>query len=95
MALQHGRTLPVQLRLERRQNIRVIVSDIVNAISGQEVQNSPAIAGKKLRSGASFVADIHLQNIEQPDPLRIDVAGIGRADSGRSDSHLLNLTRWT
>ena len=46
---------------------------IVDAIAGVEIENDPAIRGNQLGTFAAVISDIHIENVEQPHPLRIDV----------------------
>jgi hypothetical protein len=48
----------------------------MNAIPGIEVGNNPAICRMKLSSTAARINHIHLQSVEQPNPLRVDVLRI-------------------
>src|SRR5262249_59817676 len=43
MALQHSRTAGVQLSLERGQEPRMIMTCIVDTISGEKIDNAPAV----------------------------------------------------
>jgi hypothetical protein len=53
------------------------MSGIVHAIPGIEVQDSAPAGSIELGSDAAVVADIHLQNLEQRGPSRIDVLRVG------------------
>src|ERR1700756_3501460 len=65
VALQHCGTTPVQFVLQRLNNVRMVVACVVNAVPGQEVQNSPSAPGKKLCSRAAFIPDIQRQQVQQ------------------------------
>ena len=54
-------------------HIGMIVPNIVDAISRKEVDDPAPLCGKQLRSHAPLVADIHLQQLEKPHPLRVYV----------------------
>src|SRR5271165_2139646 len=73
MILQHRRAGLVELVLERRHDTGMIVSNVVNAISGIEIQNNSSVRGMKLGSATMHVLDVHLQDVKQPYPLWIDV----------------------
>ena len=92
VALQHGGTGAVQFFLERGDDGGVVVSGIVNAIAGEEIENAAAVRGKQFGGSAALVLHIHLKNVEQLDPLRVDVIGIeaveGRNRGRRRDSSL-------
>ena len=51
----------------------MVVSDVVDAIPGEVVENAAAVGSKELTADAALVVDIHLQQIEQVNPLRIYV----------------------
>src|ERR1700687_4515631 len=74
MALQHRRTVAVELVLERGNHSGMIVADVVNAVAGNEIQDAPPAGGVELSANAARVIDVHPQNIEQPHPLRIHVS---------------------
>ncbi len=73
MALQHRRTVAVELVLERGNHSGMIVADVVNAVAGNEIQDAPPAGGVELGANAARVIDVHPQNIKQPYPLRIHV----------------------
>jgi hypothetical protein len=79
MALQHHRPAAVQFVLERGDDARMIVTGVVNAVAREEIEDAGAVGGKELRAHAAVVLGIHLQKIEQPDPMRIDVIEVGEA----------------
>jgi hypothetical protein len=55
----------------------MVVTRIVDAIARKEIEDPAAIRGEQLRSHATFIAQIHLEQSEQLDPLRIYVVTIG------------------
>jgi hypothetical protein len=60
------------------------MAGIVDAVAREEIQNAPAVTGTKLCSAALFIADVHLQYVEQSDPLWIYAVGIkGVEGAGR------------
>ena len=61
MALKHCRTLPVEFLLQRGDNRGMVVSRVVNTVSGEEVKNSSAVCGEQLRSGAATVRDVQTE----------------------------------
>src|ERR1700739_1378439 len=91
MALQHGGTAFVQFVLERLHYIRMIVAGVVNAIAGEEVQDAPAVFGKKFAAGATLVADVHVQDVQQGNPLRVNVLLV-RTAQGTSRGNLGSLS---
>src|SRR5450631_680393 len=76
VALEHGRPLSIKLSFESRDSTWMIVSNIMNAVPGIEVENNPTICRMKFSSSAARINHIHLQSVEQPDPLRVDVLRI-------------------
>jgi hypothetical protein len=49
------------------------VSRVVNAISGKKVENAASITGEQLDALTTLVPDVHLQQVKQFHPLRINV----------------------
>jgi len=49
----------------------MIVASVMDAISGKKIQKAPAILGVQFNARATPVADVHLQCVEKPHPLRI------------------------
>ena len=49
----------------------MIVARVMDAISGKKIKKTPAILGVQLNACATPVADVHLQCVEKPHPLRI------------------------
>src|SRR5713226_11333 len=82
MALQHGGTAAIHFLFQRLNYVRMVVTDIVNAVAGEVIENTPPIGGKKLRSKAPVILHIHLQQVEECRPPGIDVSCIVR--SGRN-----------
>jgi hypothetical protein len=77
MTLEHCRTRPVEFFFECRDQPWMIVTNIVNAISGNKIDDRFVVRGMKLRPATTDVIDVHLQDIEQANPLRIDVLFVG------------------
>ena len=78
MALQHGGTELIQFVLQPLDHVGVVVSDVVDAVSREEIEDAPAIRREKFRSEASFIRNVHFQDVQQRDPLRVYVTGIRR-----------------
>src|SRR5579884_2396097 len=79
MALQHRRPVAIELALQRLDQPRVVVTQIVDAITREEIENDPAVARLEFCAAAPCVSDVHLQHVEQPAPLRIDITVIAGA----------------
>ena len=47
----------------------VIMAGVVDAIAREEVEDDAAVRGKKLLSFAAVIGDIHIENVEQLNPL--------------------------
>src|SRR5579859_3847351 len=47
----------------------MVVAGVVDAVPGKEVENAAAVFGKEFAAGATVVADDHVQDIRQRDPL--------------------------
>ena len=45
----------------------------MDAVAGVEIENNAAVRGKKFGAFAAAVSGVHSEDIEQPDPLGIDV----------------------
>jgi hypothetical protein len=54
----------------------MIVSRIVNAIPGKEIENAAAAVSKQLDALAALVSDIHPQQVKQIHPLGIYVPAV-------------------
>ncbi len=50
---------------------------VVHAISREEVQDGPSVAGLQLYAAATLVLNVHFEQIQQPDPLRVYVRSVG------------------
>src|SRR2546427_8009235 len=81
MTLQHRGAVPPQFILQSSDDLRVIVSGVVHAIAGEEIEVFAAFRREQLHTLAARISNIHLEQFEEPDPLRIHagfVAGTGR-----------------
>jgi hypothetical protein len=47
----------------------MIVAHIVNTVSREEVEDAPSVRSEQFRANAALIADIHLQQVEQTNPL--------------------------
>src|SRR6202051_2426928 len=65
VALQHRRTATVHFIFQCLNNVRMVVSNIVNTVSGEVIENTPAVRSEKLGSKAPVILHIHLQNIKE------------------------------
>ena len=74
--LNHRRTTALQFALQCPHHRRMIVTDIVNAVTGEKIENAPSVVGEQFHSQAPLVANIHLQQIEKPHPFRVYPLGI-------------------
>ena len=54
----------------------MIMAGIVHAIAGEEIEDAAPAGCEQFAAGTSLVALVHLQQVEQPDPLRVDVFGV-------------------
>ena len=72
--LKHGRAELIELSLQRGDEARMIVTDIVDAIAGIKVDDPPPFDGFEFGSFAADIFDVHSHYVEQSRPLRIDVA---------------------
>ena len=87
VALQHGGAGAVQFVLERGDDGGMVVAGVVHAVAGEEIENAAAVGGEEFGGGAAFVLHVHLQNVEQLDPLRVDVVGIESVKRRNCGSH--------
>jgi hypothetical protein len=60
MALKHDRAATIKFRFESSDYCRMVVSNIVNAVSGEKVHNVVAISRLQFRTLAARVLHIHL-----------------------------------
>jgi hypothetical protein len=78
MTLNHRWTAARQFSLQCFHYIRMIVSHIVYAIARQEIHDPAAVRRKQLGSNAPLVSYVHLEQPEEPNPLRIDTLRVPR-----------------
>jgi hypothetical protein len=64
MRLDHRRPAAIEFLAQCREHYWVIVSNIVNAVTGEKIQDASAVVGKELASGTSFVPDIHFEQVQ-------------------------------
>jgi hypothetical protein len=76
MCLNHRRARKIELFAKRVNHGGMVVAYIVNAISGEEIEDAPPVISEQFGTRAALVSDIHFQQVEQPDPLRIYVFGV-------------------
>ena len=60
------------------------MAGIVDTIAGEKVQDSSTVGSVEVGSETSRVADVHLQEVEQADPLRINVILVQNFQRGRN-----------
>jgi hypothetical protein len=80
--------------VKRLYNRRVVMAGVVDAIPGQKIENAAPLACVKLRAGAALVANIHLQDFEQLNPLRIYMIRIEFAEFWRGRGVYQKGTSW-
>ena len=56
----------------------MIVAQIVDAMAGDKIEDTPAVFGEELSSLAASIARVHFENFEQTHPLRVDAILIQR-----------------
>ena len=54
----------------------MVVPGIVDTVAREEIQDTTAVRGEQFTSQTTFVANVHLQQIQQANPLRVHVFGI-------------------
>src|ERR1700674_3044921 len=74
VALQHGRTATVHFVFQGLYYIGMVVADVMDAVAGEVIENTPSVSGEKLRAKAPLILHVHLQEIEQCGPPRIDIS---------------------
>src|SRR6516225_9298193 len=77
VALQHCRTALVQFVFQRFYDGWVVVASVVDTITREKIENAPAVASKQLRADTTLILHVHIQNIQQMHPLRVDIFPIG------------------
>lgn len=77
MRLDHRRPATFKLFAYRSDHRRMVVAYIVNAIPGEEIQDPPPVRREQLAAETTLVTNIHLQQIQQTNPLRVYMFGIG------------------
>jgi len=78
VALKHRGAVAVELVFERRDHSGMVVANVVDAVSGNEIQDASPVDGVEFCANAAHVFDVHLQDIEQPRPLRVHVSFVER-----------------
>jgi hypothetical protein len=76
MALQHDGLEAVQLSMQRSDNGRMVVAKVLYAVPGKKIQDAITVFGKQFSAFATGVANVHLEQIQEPDPLGIHVVGV-------------------
>jgi hypothetical protein len=76
MALQHRRAAAAKLIAKLLDDVGMIVARVVNAVSGEEVEDHIAFGSEELDAGTAHIARVHLKEIEQAHPLWVDVVCI-------------------
>jgi hypothetical protein len=76
VALEHRRTSPVKFTVQRFDDRGMVMSGIVNAVAGEEIENYFAFGGMQFRAGTLRVLRPHLKQVQQANPLRIDVIDV-------------------
>src|SRR5438309_4896796 len=71
VGLNHGRPAAPQFLLKRRNHVRMVVPDVVNAVSGKKIQNPSAVRHEEIRTYAELVPNVRLQQTDKPLPGRI------------------------
>jgi hypothetical protein len=79
--LNHGWAARFQLFAQRGYDRRMAMPDVVDAISGEKIENTPSVGREKFGALAALVLHVHFEQIEQAHPLRVYVRGI-RRDTG-------------
>ena len=64
MGLNHGRTTALQFFAKRRNDRGMVVPNIVNAVTGEKIENASSVRSEQFRPRATFITDIHLQQIQ-------------------------------
>src|SRR5579859_1781221 len=86
IALQHDGATFIKLVFDGTNDVRMIVAGVVNAIAGKKVNDTAAIRGEEFRTEAARVFDIQTEQVQQGDPLRVYIFGVGISRSGSQGS---------
>src|SRR5438552_2888379 len=76
MRLNHSWTTTLEFALQSPHNIGMIVADVVNTVPREKVEDALSVLGEEFHSLAPHIADIHLQQVEEPHPLPVHALGI-------------------
>src|SRR5450631_3835585 len=76
VGLNHRRTAALQFTLQSAHDLRMVMANIVDTVSGEKVEDPLSVVGEKLCSQAPFIADVHLQQVEKPHPFRVYTPGV-------------------
>src|SRR6202158_1557706 len=82
MALQHRRTTPIHFNFQRLNDVGMVVSGVMNTVADQEVEDATAVFREQLTTETALVFDVHAQQVEQRDPLRVHVFFVVRGGVG-------------
>ena len=47
------------------------MAGVVDAVAGKKVEDAAAVFGVQFAASATFVTDVHVQDVEEGDPLRV------------------------
>ena len=76
IALQHPRPIALQFLYHLLNDVGMIVAGVMNTISRKKVEDSPSLDRLKFCTSAPRVVEVHLEQIDEFCPLRIDMTGI-------------------
>jgi chemotaxis response regulator CheB len=65
----------------------MVVPGIVNTVAGQKVQDATAVFREQLATETALILDVHVQEVEQGDPLRVNVVVVVRGAGGGGGRH--------
>lgn len=77
VALEHGRALALELGDKFRDDVGMVVSDVVDAVSGETIEDGAAVLSVELRTAAVGVLEVHAEDVKESDPDGVDVLGVG------------------
>lgn len=76
MSLNHCRTAPLQFILQRTNDLGMVVANVVDAVTGEKIEDPPSVVGEQFNACAPFITHVHLQQVEKSHPLRIHALGV-------------------
>jgi hypothetical protein len=60
MSLNHCRAASLQFILQRANDLGMVVANVVDAVTGEKVEDPPSVVGEQFSANAPFITHVHL-----------------------------------